>query len=98
MKNKLIYALIIVIVLFIGVGIFAIVNRTNNNRLKEEVKILSSLNFYEDNFDRKCVTSFGYKDVEKSFIQAGFLAYLIILTIILFIFVSLLKDTNRHER
>ena len=39
-----------------------------------------------------------YKDVEKSFIQAGFLAYLIILTIILFIFVSLLKDTNRHER
>ena len=39
-----------------------------------------------------------YKDVEKSFIQAGFLAYLIFLTIILFIFVSLLKDTNRHER
>ena len=66
MKNKLIYALIIVIILFIGVGIFAIVNRSNNSKLKKEVNTLSSLNFYKDNFDREYVTSFGYKDVEKA--------------------------------
>lgn len=66
MKNKLIYALIIVIVLFIAVGIFSIVNRSNNNGLKKEVKTISSLDFYEDNFDREYVTSFGYRNVEEA--------------------------------
>ena len=66
MKNKLVYVLIIVVLLFIGVGIFSIINRVNDNKLRKEVNELSSLDFYEDNFDREYVTSFGYKNVEEA--------------------------------
>ncbi len=66
MKNKLVYALIIVIVLFIGVGIYSVINRVNDNNLKKEVNTLSGLNFYNDKFDRDYVTSFKYKKVEEA--------------------------------
>lgn len=39
-----------------------------------------------------------HAEASKAMIEFGFLVYLVILTIILFIFVSLLKDTNKNER
>lgn len=66
MKNKLVFALIIVIVLFIGVGIVTLVNRINDSKLRKEINALSSLDFYKDNFDRDYVTFLGYSDVEKA--------------------------------
>lgn len=66
MKNKLVYILIVVVILFIGVGIISIINRSNDTKLRKEVNTLSSLNFYNDNFDRDYVTSFEYKNVEKA--------------------------------
>ena len=66
MKNKLVYILIVVVILFIGVGIISIINRSNVSKLRKEVNTLSSLNFYNDNFDRDYVCSFGYRNVEKA--------------------------------
>lgn len=66
MKNKLVYILIVVVILFIGVGIISIINRSNDSKLRKEINTLSSLNFYNDNFDRDYVSSFGYKNVEKA--------------------------------